>query len=109
MTKEDGQRAYPPKFVSRATLAYLLDCSVSTVDAYTEQNRLPKPRMIGSMARWDLDEVCAFIAGQNELRLVNGSIIPKSDAFVEGLERAASSQSTRVAAAARSRGESSRT
>ena len=57
----DQRRSFPPDFVSADTLAYRLDCSRSTIDAYVRQGRLPPPYQIGSLIRWDFAVVRAFI------------------------------------------------
>ena len=48
---------YPPDYVSAETLAYRLDCSRSTIDAYVRLGLLPKPETIGNLQRWDFDLV----------------------------------------------------
>jgi len=58
--------SFPPEFVSAETLALRLDCSRSTIDVYVKAGHLPPPLMIGSLARWDFSEVCAFIRARNE-------------------------------------------
>ncbi len=65
----DGLReerwSYPPDYVSAETLAYRLDCSRSTIDAYVRLGLLPKPESIGNLQRWDFGQVKAFIKAQN--------------------------------------------
>ena len=65
----DGMREqrwfYPPDYVSAETLAYRLDCSRSTIDAYVRLGLLPKPETIGNLQRWDFGQVKAFIKAQN--------------------------------------------
>src|SRR6516165_318929 len=56
---------YPPDYVSAETLAYRLDCSRSTIDAYVRLGLLPKPEAIGNLQRWDFGQVKAFIKAQN--------------------------------------------
>ena len=41
----DERWSYPPDYVSAETLAYRLDCSRSTIDAYVRSGLLPKPQM----------------------------------------------------------------
>src|SRR5215510_4447054 len=40
--KSDVQRSYPPEYVSADTVAYLLDCSRSTLDDYVRRGLLPR-------------------------------------------------------------------
>ena len=58
-------RVYPPDYVSAETLAYRLDCSRATIDAYVREGRLPKPELIGNLVRWDFAEVRTFIKAHN--------------------------------------------
>lgn len=51
--KHETRRPYPPDYVSAETLAYRLDCSRSTIDAYVREGLLPKPQLIGHLPRWD--------------------------------------------------------
>jgi predicted DNA-binding transcriptional regulator AlpA len=53
MRKNAQSRPYPPDFVSAETLAYLLDCSVRSVQDYAKSGLIPKPVMIGNLVRWD--------------------------------------------------------
>ena len=48
--------SYPPDYVSAETLAYRLDCSRSTIDAYIRLGLLPKPETIGNLQRWDFGQ-----------------------------------------------------
>ncbi len=77
---------YPPDYVSAETLAYRLDCSRSTIDAYVRLGLLPKPEMIGNLQRWDFGQVKAFIKEQNAL--VQGTHQPglEEDAYMKGLK-----------------------
>ena len=63
--RDHNPHPYPPDYVSADTLAYRLDCSRATIDAYVKEGRLPKPEMIGNLVRWDFTEVRAFIKAQN--------------------------------------------
>ncbi len=56
-------RGYAPDFVSAETLAYRLDCSRSTIDAYVRSGLLPKPFMLGNLVRWDFAAVRDNIKG----------------------------------------------
>ncbi|MGO9545360.1 MAG: helix-turn-helix transcriptional regulator [Rhodomicrobium sp.] len=88
----DGLReerwSYPPDYVSAETLAYRLDCSRSTIDAYVRLGLLPKPESIGNLQRWDFGQVKAFIKAQNagSIARKNGSAPEEEDAFLKGLE-----------------------
>jgi predicted DNA-binding transcriptional regulator AlpA len=43
---------FPPELCSAETLAYRLDCSVSTVHCYVRRGLLPKPLKLGDLVRW---------------------------------------------------------
>ena len=43
MAVHEERWSYPPDYVSAETLAYRLDCSRSTIDAYVRLGLLPKP------------------------------------------------------------------
>ena len=83
----DDQSAYPPDYVSAETLAYRLDCSRSTIDAYVRLGLLPKADIIGNLQRWDFGHVRAFIKAQNmtsqEARHVESD---EEDAYLKGLK-----------------------
>lgn len=82
-------------FVSAETLARRLECSRSTLDAYVRAGHLPPPVMIGSLVRWDVEEVKAFIRSRNERREdigINGRSAA-ADAYSRGIERGAAQKS----------------
>jgi predicted DNA-binding transcriptional regulator AlpA len=80
-------RTYPPDYVSAETLAYRLDCSRSTIDAYVRLGLLPKPEVIGNLQRWDFGYVKAFIKAQNGNAGVRGGHLPEEeDAYMKGLK-----------------------
>jgi predicted DNA-binding transcriptional regulator AlpA len=82
-------RAYPPDYVSAETLAYRLDCSRSTIDAYVRLGLLPKPEVIGNLQRWDFGYVKAFIKAQNAGTGAGGRRPPggdEEDAYMKGLK-----------------------
>ena len=81
---EEG-RSYPPDFVSAETLAYRLDCSRSTIDAYVRSGLLPKPETIGNLQRWDFGQVKAFIKAQNIGSPVMGGAFEEDDVYLKGL------------------------
>jgi len=77
--------SYPPDYVS--ALAYRLDCSRSTIDAYVRLGLLPKPESIGNLQRWDFGQVKAFIKAQNAATLeLQGSASSEEDAYLKGLK-----------------------
>ena len=58
-------RGYAPDFVSAETLAYRLDCSRATIDAYVRRGYLPRPTTIGNLVRWDFRKVVVHIQASN--------------------------------------------
>ncbi|MGO9170407.1 MAG: helix-turn-helix transcriptional regulator [Rhodomicrobium sp.] len=96
----DGAReerwCYPPDYVSAETLAYRLDCSRSTIDAYVRLGLLPKPQSIGNLQRWDFGQVKAFIKAQNVATSeLQGSASVEEDAYLKGLKGGAAKKSER--------------
>lgn len=89
--KHEVERPYPPDYVSAETLAYRLDCSRSTVDAYVRSGLLPPPAIIGNLARWDFTEVRAFIKAH--AREARSQGVQAADEYFEGLERATATES----------------
>jgi predicted DNA-binding transcriptional regulator AlpA len=89
--------SYPPDYVSAETLAYRLDCSRSTIDAYVRLGLLPRPETIGNLQRWDFGQVKAFIKAQNALTGEAGANGPASDddAYVKGLRDGAAEKGER--------------
>ena len=85
--------SYPPDYVSAETLAYRLDCSRSTIDAYVRSGLLPKPQTIGNLQRWDFGQVKAYIKAQNGARSVMTE--QDEDEFLKGLEGGASRKDPR--------------
>ena len=79
-------RPYPPDYVAAETLAYRLDCSRSTIDAYVRAGLLPKPETIGNLQRWDFVEVRAFIKAQNGASIGNGPASELEDVYLKGLK-----------------------
>jgi predicted DNA-binding transcriptional regulator AlpA len=80
--------SYPPDYVSAETLAYRLDCSRSTIDAYVRLGLLPKPETIGTLHRWDFGQVKAFIKAQNAPTtgsVGDGFASDDEDAYMKGL------------------------
>lgn len=93
--KREIKRPYTPAMVSAETLAYLLDCSRSTVDEYVRKRFLPEPFDFGNLKRWWWDDVEAFIRAQAGSFLANGAgTVPPSqedDPILMGVKRVASS------------------
>ena len=89
--KREGARPYPPDYVSAETLAYRLDCSRATIDAYVKMGLLPKPEIIGNLPRWDFGEVRAFIKAHN----IGGSVgaADNEDAYMKGIRHGAQEES----------------
>lgn len=89
--KHEIERPYPPDYVSAETLAYRLDLSRSTIDAYVRAGLLPKPEVIGNVQRWEFSEVRAFIKSRNqdsEALAMNG-VSSVSDEYSVGIKRGA--------------------
>ena len=89
--KLEGSRPYPPDYVSVETLAYRLDCSRATIDAYVKMGLLPKPEIIGNLPRWDFGEVRAFIKARN----IGGGVgaADEEDAYMKGIRHGAQKES----------------
>jgi len=87
--KNGAQRFYPPDYVSAETLAYRLDCSPSTIDAYVRAGLLPKPERIGNLPRWDFAAVVAFIKARNtatsDPAISNGVLHEPEDPYLKAL------------------------
>ena len=86
--KHEVERPYPPDYVSAETLAYRLDCSRSTIDAYVRDGWLPKPELIGNLPRWDFAAVVVFIKSRNEANLLavrNGVLHDPADPYLQAL------------------------
>jgi predicted DNA-binding transcriptional regulator AlpA len=85
--KHEVARPYPPDFVSAETLAYRLDCSRSTIDAYVRDGLLPKPELVGNLPRWDFAQVVSFIRTRNEVGKEAGESAQNQDAYLKGIRR----------------------
>jgi len=88
--KVETERPYPPDYVSAETLAYRLDCSRATIDAYVRLGLLPRPERIGNLPRWDFAEVRAFIRARNaeaDGETVDASGADRNDAYMKGIRR----------------------
>ena len=86
---------YPPDYVSAETLAYRLDCSRTTIDAYVRDGLLPKPEMIGNLPRWDFAEVRTFIKTRNARTIPtvsNGVLHDPADPYLEALKHGTPAQ-----------------
>ncbi|RUM42979.1 MAG: hypothetical protein DSY80_06345 [Desulfocapsa sp.] len=62
MRKDERSRAYHPTYLSAETLAYMLDCAVSTIKKYVQQGKLPRPVSIGELKRFRWEDVDDFIS-----------------------------------------------
>lgn len=83
------ERSYPPDYVSAETLAYRLDCKVEKIEALMRKGALPRPRMIGDLARWDFHVVRAFIDAREGAAAKpgrNGRPGPEADPYLAALE-----------------------
>jgi len=89
--KHEARRFYPPEYVSAETLAYRLDCSRSTIEAYVRSGLLPKPELIGNLPRWDFAAVVTFIKARNEPAkpLLPGQ--ETDDVYLKGIRRGTAS------------------
>jgi phage terminase Nu1 subunit (DNA packaging protein) len=87
--KHEVGRPYPPDYVSAETLAYRLDCSRSTVEAYVRAGLLPKPEFIGNLTRWDFAVVIKFIKARNGASAAGkaGKASELEDAYLKGIRR----------------------
>jgi len=88
MPKPEQDRRFPPDYVSADTLAYRLDCSRATIDAYVREGRPPRPETIGNLVRWDFAEVRAFIKALNAVPAAavrNGVLHDPADPYLEAL------------------------
>jgi excisionase family DNA binding protein len=92
--QRDENRVYPPDYVSAETLAYRLDCSRATIDAYVREGRLPKPELIGNLVRWDFADVRTFIKAHNvdSGTLDNGALHDPADPYLKALKHGTPSQ-----------------
>lgn len=105
--RERPARAYAPDYVSGETLAYRLDCSIATIQAYVRDGLLPPPRRLGGLVRWRFSEIEAVLDGLASSgadasasgeaavaqRIVRGGIIgDDADPFLEGVRRVESGQ-----------------
>ena len=92
--KLEGSRPYPPDYVSAETLAYRLDCSRATIDAYVKMGLLPKPEIIGNLPRWDFGEVRAFIKARNiGCGIGAADTADDEDAYLKGIRHGAQKES----------------
>jgi len=88
--KSDVQRSYPPEYVSADTVAYLLDCSRSTLDFYVRRGLLPRPLEVGTMPRWRWRDLDSFILSCNGLAPgTPGEAPSEPDRYSKGVLRVA--------------------
>ena len=91
----ENQRPYPPDYVSAETLAYRLECSRATIDAYVKQGCLPPPEFIGNLRRWDFAKVKAFITTHNataRATVSNGVLHDPTDPYLQALNNGPAAQ-----------------
>ncbi|WOI30071.1 helix-turn-helix transcriptional regulator [Sulfitobacter dubius] len=55
-----------PEYCSIKTIAARLDCSISTVESYTNRGLLPQPKKRGTLVRWKWSEVQEMMDGLAE-------------------------------------------
>src|SRR5262249_20916140 len=92
--KHEIGRSYPPDYVSAETLAYRLDCSRSTIDAYVRDGLLPKPELVGNLPRWDFAQVVAFIRSSNQTRELGVASVDPSDEYLKAIRRGPTTQAS---------------
>ena len=86
------ERPYRPVYVSAETLAYLLDCSRSTIDKCVKDGLLPKPFRLGGLVRWDFAAVMSHVALNNG---VAANTNDPEDEFMKGLRDGTPEKATR--------------
>jgi hypothetical protein len=88
MRKAEQSRPYPPDYVSAATLAYRLDCSLRCIQDYVRAGMLPAPEIIGNLARWDWMDVRRHIKARNGLAVAEAGGNAETDEYSSGLRKA---------------------
>ena len=94
MATQKQARSYPPEYVSVETLAYLLDCSVETIESHVRTGILPAPRRLGRLARWRFADVEAALDGLDgqsrkspaTVIVDNGVLATGDDPFLAGVK-----------------------
>jgi predicted DNA-binding transcriptional regulator AlpA len=83
MPKPDAFPPLPPPYPSRATLAYLLDCSESTVDEMVKRGVIPPPmKLSAGCVRWCWADV------ETALQARKGGPAEVSDPYSRGVKNA---------------------
>jgi predicted DNA-binding transcriptional regulator AlpA len=92
--KRDIRRPYAPSYVTREEIAYRVQVSVSTVEAWIRQHLLPPQIMVFTVARWRWSDIEEAIETQNLLAGANdlGAPSQHGDEFLDGVQRVASSR-----------------
>ena len=80
------ERGYAPDYVSAATLAYRLDCSRATIDAYVKSGHLPRPAIIGNLVRWDFNVV------RSHIEIMNTGAVIEEDEFMKAMQDASAKE-----------------
>ena len=77
-----GSQDTVPAYVSKSTLAHLLDCAESTIDTLVDQGALPKSlRLSSGCVRWCWAEVVMALDS-----LKPGASVPESDPYLIGVK-----------------------
>jgi hypothetical protein len=69
-------RAYPPVFVDKDTLAYLLNCELSDIEDLLAKQVLPRPTKIGDLERWHWPSIDNMIVQHERDRLEDPNLPP---------------------------------
>ena len=77
-----------PEYVSKKTLAVLLDMGERTIDDYVKRRILPSPVNIGNCVRWHWPSV------KDTLANITGTDLNEPDAFDRGVERVAAEEAS---------------
>ena len=83
-----------PIFVSRSTLARLLDIAAYTVTEWVKLGHLPPPTTVGTQDRWHWPEVVGWIMARNgvsdgpvHMDDETGNVQGAADPFIAGLKK----------------------
>jgi excisionase family DNA binding protein len=79
------ERAYPPDWVTADTLAYLIECSRSSIDEWVKSGILPRPvRISGTSLRWRRADVDAWLQARADHFLQEKKTLFDLEALREG-------------------------
>lgn len=59
--KSDIKRSYPPQYVGKASLAYLLDMSETKINQAIASGQLPSSVMVLGVERWNFVDIRSWI------------------------------------------------